>query len=91
MKGLTPAKTFPTSKPTGDGKAGERPPVLSQGKRLDHAQHAAILKLAKQKGRSQVELNQEAVKRYGVQVPHLSSGDAVHFIQALQGLVRGET
>jgi len=82
------AKTGPVahaSKPTGDGKAGEPPAASAQGKRLDHAQHAAILKLAKQKGWSQVELNQEAVRRYGVPVPSLSAHDAARFIRALQG------
>ncbi len=88
--GRTPAKAVPksaapASKPTGDGKAGETPPAPGQGKRLDHAQHAAILKLAKQKGWSQVELNQEAVKRFNVQVPYLSASDAAHFIRDLQG------
>lgn len=93
MRGRAPAKpvpssgeaAVPTSKPTGDGKAGATLPAPDPGKRLDHAQHAAILKLAKQKGWSQVELNQEAVKRFNVQVPYLSANDAAHFIQALQG------
>jgi hypothetical protein len=80
-----PQSATPASKPTGDGKAGEPPAASAQGKRLDHAQHAAILKLAKQKGWSQVELNQEAVARYGVPVPSLSAHDAARFIRALQG------
>ena len=52
--------------------------------RLDNAQHTAILALAKQRRLSHLELNQEALKRYGVQVPYLTSRDAAHFIQALQ-------
>lgn len=52
--------------------------------RLDNAQHSAILALAKKRGLSQVELNQESVKRYGVQVPYLTYRDAAHFIGELQ-------
>ena len=52
--------------------------------RLDNAQHTAILALAKKRQLSHLELNQEALKRYGVQVPYLTSRDAAHFIQALQ-------
>lgn len=52
--------------------------------RLDNAQHSAILALAKKRGLSQVELNQESVKRYGVQVPYLTYRDAAHLIGELQ-------
>jgi hypothetical protein len=52
--------------------------------RLDNAQHTAILALAKQRRLSQLELNQEALKRYGVQVPYLTYRDAADFIQELQ-------
>ena len=52
--------------------------------RLDNAQHTAILALAKKRRLSQLEVNQEALKRYGVQVPYLTYRDAAHFIQELQ-------
>lgn len=60
------------------------PPRQAGNGRLDNAQHSAILALAKKRGLSQVELNQESVKRYGVQVPYLTYRDAAHFIQELQ-------
>ncbi len=59
------------------------PPRAGNG-RLDNAQHAALLALAKKRRLSQLELNQEALKRYGVQVPYLTYRDAAHFIQELQ-------
>ena len=52
--------------------------------RLDNAQHTALLALAKKRRLSQLELNQESLKRYGVQVPFLTYADAAHFIQDLQ-------
>lgn len=61
------------------------PPQAGNG-RLDNAQHTAILALAKKRRLSQLELNQEALKRYGVQVPYLTYRDAAHFIQDLQSL-----
>ncbi|MCI0371893.1 MAG: hypothetical protein L0214_11060, partial [candidate division NC10 bacterium] len=54
--------------------------------RLDNAQHTAILALAKKRRLSQLELNEAAVKRYGVQVPYLTYRDAAHFIRELQSL-----
>lgn len=54
--------------------------------RLDNAQHTAILALAKKRRLSQLELNEAAQKRYGVQVPYLTYRDAAHFIQELQSL-----
>lgn len=61
------------------------PPQAGNG-RLDNAQHTAILALAKKRRLSQLELNHEALKRYGVQVPYLTYADAAHFIQELQAL-----
>jgi len=49
-----------------------------------NAQHSAILTIAKRRGLSQVELNQEALNRYGVQVPYLTYQHAADFIQYLQ-------
>ena len=54
--------------------------------RLDNAQHTALLALAKKRRLSQLELNQEALKRYGVQVPYLTYTDAARFIQDLQAM-----
>jgi len=61
-------------------------PLRAGNGRLDNAQHTTILALAKKRRLSQLELNQEALKRYGVQVPYLTYRDAAHFIQELQSL-----
>jgi hypothetical protein len=82
----------PASLPAPQGTTG-RPnsppaPVRQTGQagngRLDNAQHTAILALAKQRRLSQLELNQKALKRYGVQIPYLTYRDAADFIQELQ-------
>jgi len=70
----------PASPPAPQGTTG-RP---NSNGRLDNAQHTAILALAKQRRLSQLELNQEALKRYGVQIPYLTYRDAADFIQELQ-------
>ena len=70
----------PASLPAPQGTTG-RP---NSNGRLDNAQHTAILALAKQRRLSQLELNQEALKRYGVQIPYLTYRDAADFIQELQ-------
>lgn len=64
---------------------GQPQPEGSNGNgRLANAQHSAILTIAKRRGLSQVELNQEALNRYGVQVPYLTYQHAADFIQYLQ-------
>lgn len=72
----------PSGRQTPDASA---PPQAGNG-RLDNAQHTAILALAKKRRLSQLELNEVALKRYGVQVPYLTYRDAAHFIQELQSL-----
>jgi hypothetical protein len=82
----------PTSQPTPGQATPEAsrpatPPAAARpagNGRLDNAQHTALLALAKKRRLSQLELNQEALKRYGVQVPFLTYTDAAHFIQDLQ-------
>ncbi len=74
----TPQASLPVAPPAAPRQAGNG--------RLDNAQHTALLALAKKRRLSQLELNQEALKRYGVQVPYLTYADAAHFIQELQAL-----
>jgi len=62
----------------------EQPEGSNGNGRLANAQHSAILTIAKRRGLSQVELNQEALNRYGVQVPYLTYQHAADFIQYLQ-------
>jgi len=91
--GLPVPPAQPTSQPaSGQAPSEASPPAPSRqigqagNGRLDNAQHTALLALAKKRRLSQLELNQEALKRYGVQVPFLTYADAAHFIQALQAL-----
>jgi hypothetical protein len=61
-------------------------PARAGNGRLDNAQHTAILALAKKRKLSRLELDLEALKRYGVQIPYLTYADAAHFIQELQSM-----
>jgi len=84
----TPQASLPAPQGTTGRPTGPPAPVRGAGQagngRLDNAQHTALLALAKQRRLSQLELNQEALKRYGVQVPYLTYRDAADFIQELQ-------
>lgn len=62
----------------------EQPEGSNGNGRLTNAQHSAILTSAKRRGLSQVELNQESLNRYGVQVPYLTYQNAADLIQHLQ-------
>jgi hypothetical protein len=74
----TPQASLPAAQPPAPRQAGNG--------RLDNAQHTAILALAKKRKLSRLELDLEALKRYGVQIPYLTYADAAHFIQELQSM-----
>ncbi len=96
--GRAGGQPVPAAPPTNQPAPGQAPSGISRlaaspaaprpagNGRLDNAQHTAILILAKKRRLSQLELNQEALKRYGVQVPFLIYADAAHFIQDLQDM-----
>jgi hypothetical protein len=87
-RGGADGQPVPSAQQTGQPTSGQASlpagPARAGNGRLDNAQHTAILALAKKRKLSQLELNQEALKRYGVQVPYLTYADAAHFIQELQ-------
>jgi hypothetical protein len=84
----------PSPEQTGNPASGQATPQASLpaaparagNGRLDNAQHTAILALAKKRKLSRLELDLEALKRYGVQIPYLTYADAAHFIQELQSM-----
>lgn len=73
-----------TKKPEPSNGQPERSEGSNGNGRLANEQHSAILTIAKRRGLSQIELNQESLKRYGVQVPYLTYQNAADFIQHLQ-------
>lgn len=73
-----------TKKPEPTNGHAEQPNGSNGNGRLNNIQHSTILTTAKRRGLSQIELNQESLKRYGVQVPYLTYQNADDFIQHLQ-------
>ncbi|MBZ0159105.1 Rad52/Rad22 family DNA repair protein [Candidatus Methylomirabilis sp.] len=73
-----------TRKPEPTNGQPEQPEGSNGNGRLTNAQHSAILTIAKRRGLSQIELNQESLNRYGAQVPYLTSQSAADLIQHLQ-------
>jgi hypothetical protein len=83
----TPQANLPVAPPAAPRlPVPERQTGQAGNGRLDNAQHTAILALAKKRRLSRLELDLEALKRYGVQIPYLTYADAAHFIQELQSM-----